>query len=126
MRILSKRIVNRRDTFWRKDVRHIGAEIEEIVCSISWVPIEFLPGVGWVEEWASDLNLLESGWQAMGSRYGLGKAIVAAKSLISDRASSPKIALNSWIAFLFWLATSESNLSTIALILAMQSDGPNF
>jgi hypothetical protein len=57
--------------------------------------------------------------------YVLGNAIVAAKSRMSDKSSNPKIALNSLIAFLFLAATSESNLSTIALMLATQSCGPS-
>lgn len=50
-----------------------------------------------------------------------GNAIVIAKSLISVKASKPKIAFNSLMAPWFFVSISKSIFSMMALILATQS-----
>lgn len=38
----------------RVDVRHVAAEVEEVLVCACWVPVDLLPRVGWVVEWAAD------------------------------------------------------------------------
>jgi hypothetical protein len=52
--------------------------------------------------------------------------MVFAKSRMSGRASRPKIAFNFCTAWSFPEDSKLSILSTIELMLEMQSDGPNF
>jgi hypothetical protein len=54
------------------------------------------------------------------------KAIVIAKSLMSTKNSSPKVVFSSLIASMLFALTILSIFSMIALILAIQSEGPNF
>jgi hypothetical protein len=118
--IIGKDGVNSRDAFWCRDIGHIRAEVEEVISGICWIPIQFLPCVRWVVEWSTDLNLSVSlHIYHSGLGYVLGNAIVAAKSLISESSSSPKISFNYWMAFILLVANSKSTLSTRALILAM-------
>jgi hypothetical protein len=126
MCIFCKSVVHGSNICWRKDICYIRTEIEKIISRVRRVPVELLPGVGRVVKWTADFNYLLAYIAQHRVENPRGNAMVAAKSLISDRLSSPNIALNSLIAFWLFDATSESNLSTIALILAMQSDGPSF
>jgi hypothetical protein len=56
IRMMGKKVVNRRDALWCEDIGHIPAEVKEVISGICWVPVEFLPRVGWVVIWSSNLR----------------------------------------------------------------------
>jgi hypothetical protein len=116
--------INSCDIGKRIDVRDIGAKVEEVIAAVSWIPVELLPSACRIIQWSSNYQALAVVFGR--PRYSRGNAIVAAKSLMSFKASSPKIDFSFLIAWSSPVATKLSIFSIMALMLATQSCGPYF